>query len=782
MMCPAKGFEVKSRVLAFILFLALATLPAPAQSVMLGWQRSPDPKAAGYNIYYGTTSHIYTSKVSVGNVTNTTISGLIIGNTYYFAATTYDSANQESGFSNEAMYANPTNAQPTLTVLNNVVVNENVSAQSIALNGISSGASNEHQTLTVTASSSNLNLIPNPAVTYTSPNTTGSITFTPVAKAFGTAIISVTVNDGGASNNIITRTFTVTVNHVNQLPTLTNLSNVVVNENAPAKTVTLVGISSGAANENQTLTVTASSSNLNLIPNPTVAYTSPNTTGSITFTPVAKTFGTATLSVTINDGGASNNIITRTFTVTVNHVNQPPTLNSLNSVTISENASTQSVALAGISSGAPNESQTLKITASSSNLNLIPNPSVTYASPNATGTVMFKPLAKAFGTALLSVTVNDGGASNNLITRTFTVTVQTDDKTKPSLSIVSPSAGQRWTDGTIAVKGTADDDTGVKNVFYSLNGDPWISATTSSNWKDWSGVLTMKPGNNTLRAYAVDTSGNLSTTNTVSSEYDLLMPLSVQAFGLGISNPGWGSFRPNYSGQTLLPVNESSTLMAQPSAGFAFANWMDGSGKLLTNSPTLQFIMTSNLTLRANFVDVTKPTLNIVAPISNQQCTNGTFTVIGSAGDNVALGTVYYSLNGSGWTAATTGNNWAKWTANVTLASGENTISAYAVDTSGNFSLTNAVTFEKTASASLAIAQSSTRAMVAPYQAVLAPAYFAGGQFALTISGATNVQCVLQASTNLLDWIPVQTNILPYTYLDTNAGQFSQRYYRTIGK
>ena len=261
MMCPATGFKVKCRALVLVLFSALVTLPAMAQNVMLGWQRSPDSNAVGYNIYYGTTSHIYTSKVSVGNVTNATISGLIIGSTYYFAATTYDSANQESGFSNEAIYANLTNAPPTLNNLNSVTIAENAGAQTVALGGISSGSPNEHQTLTVTASSDNLNLIPNPTVTYTSPNTTGSITFTPVAKAFGTATLSVTVNDGGASNNIITRTFTVTVNHVNQQPTLNALNNVAINENASAQSIALAGISSGASNENQTLTVTATSNN-----------------------------------------------------------------------------------------------------------------------------------------------------------------------------------------------------------------------------------------------------------------------------------------------------------------------------------------------------------------------------------------------------------------------------------------------------------------------------------------------------------------------------------------
>jgi hypothetical protein len=530
------------------------------------------------------------------------------------------------------------------------------------------------------------------------------------------------------------------------------------------------------------LTVTAMSNNGSVVPNPTVTYTSPNTTGSLTFTPVAKAFGTAIISVTVNDGGASNNIVTRTFTVTVNHVNQQPTLTALNGVAINENAPAQTVALSGISSGAPNEHQTLTVTAMSNNGSVVPNPTVTYTSPNTTGSLTFKPVAKAFGTAIISVTVNDGGTSNNIITRTFTVTIQTNDQTKPSLSIVSPSAGQRLKDGSIAVKGIASDDVSVNNVFYSLNGAPWISATTTSNWKNWTGLLNLKTGDNTLRAYAVDTSGNFSPTNTVTCEYDVLVPLSVQAFGLGNPNPGWGSFRPNYSKQTLLPVNESSVLAAQAAQGFAFVNWTDGSGNLLTNSPTLQFIMTSNLVLQANFADVTRPTLNIVFPTSNQQWASGTLTVTGNAGDNAALAAVHYSLNGSGWTAATTANNWNKWTANVTLTHGTNTVRAYAVDTSGNFSITNTVKFEDVASPSLAIAQSNTHAMVRPTQAVLVPAYFAHGQFALTISGATNVQCVLQASTNLLDWIPVQTNISPYTYLETNAGQFSQRYYRTIGR
>jgi formylglycine-generating enzyme required for sulfatase activity len=319
--------------------------------------------------------------------------------------------------------ANPVNQAPTLDLLADLTINENAGSQTVNLSGITSGAPNEGQTLTVTASSSNTGLILTPAVTYTSPNTTGSITFAPFANAYGQATITVTVNDGSASNNLVSRTFTVTVNPVNQPPTLDPLADLIINENAGSQAVDLSGISSGAANEVQTLTVTASSSNRDLIPTPAVNYTSPNGAGSITITPVPNAHGQATITVTVNDGGTSNNIVSRAFTVTIDPVNQPPTLDPLADLAINENAGSQTVNLSGISSGAANEVQTLTVTASSSNTGLIPTPAVNYTSPNTTGSITFIPVANAFGQATITVTVNDGGASNNIVSRTFTVAV-----------------------------------------------------------------------------------------------------------------------------------------------------------------------------------------------------------------------------------------------------------------------------------------------------------------------------------------------------------------------
>src|SRR5262249_15381261 len=244
---------------------------------------------------------------------------------------------------------NPVNYAPTLDPISNLTINENSGAQTVNLTGISPGASNQVQTLTVNATSSNPGLVPNPTVNYTSPNSTGTLSFTPAAFAYGSATIAVTVNNGGLSNNTVVRSFTVTVKQVNYPPTLDPISNLTINENAGLQTVNLTGITSGASNQVQTLTVTATSSNPALITNPTANYTSPNSSGTLSFTPAAFAYGSTTIAVTVNNGGASNNTVLRSFTVTVRQVNYPPTLDPIGNLTINENSGAQTVNLTGIS-------------------------------------------------------------------------------------------------------------------------------------------------------------------------------------------------------------------------------------------------------------------------------------------------------------------------------------------------------------------------------------------------------------------------------------------------
>lgn len=103
----------------------------------------------------------------------------------------------------------------------------------------------------------------------------------------------------------------------NNAPTLNALSSYTMCQDAPTTTVNLSGISDGSASETQTVQVYAYSSNTSLVPDPTISYTNPNSTGSLMFKPNAGQSGTAVISVYANDGGPSNYYVLQQFTVTV---------------------------------------------------------------------------------------------------------------------------------------------------------------------------------------------------------------------------------------------------------------------------------------------------------------------------------------------------------------------------------------------------------------------------------------------------------------------------------
>ncbi len=118
------------------------------------------------------------------------------------------------------------------------------------------------------------------------------------------------------------------------------------------------------------------------------------------------------------------------YVMTTTTVNNPPTLDPMVNVVIDEDDRPQTVQLAGIGSG-EDESQSLAVTATSSNRKLIANPRVTQPSLAATASLTFQPLPDRDGRATITVTVEDGGTDDNLDTpgdnasfnRTFDVTV-----------------------------------------------------------------------------------------------------------------------------------------------------------------------------------------------------------------------------------------------------------------------------------------------------------------------------------------------------------------------
>lgn len=158
-----------------------------------------------------------------GNSNTCNITGLQSNTNYYFAVYEFNGSSCNTNYllGTPATGVSATlNTPPTINAIANpAAICMNSGLQTVNLSGIGTGSVNETQTLTVTAASSNTGLIPNPTVTYTSPNSTGSLSYTPVVGQSGTSVITVTVTDGGLNNSTTTQTFTVTVT---QAPTTAN--------------------------------------------------------------------------------------------------------------------------------------------------------------------------------------------------------------------------------------------------------------------------------------------------------------------------------------------------------------------------------------------------------------------------------------------------------------------------------------------------------------------------------------------------------------------------------
>ena len=198
--------------------------------------------------------------------------------------------------------------------------------------------------------------------------------------------------------------------------------------------------------------------------------------------------------MTVNDGGTSNNVVTRSFTVTVNPVNQAPTISSMTNLITAMDTATPPIPF--VVGDAETAASNLTLSASSSNPLVVSNANIVFGGGGSNRTVTITPSLSQTGYAAITITVSDGSA-------------------------------------------TADS-------VFGLN----VQARPAP------------PGN------------------------------------LQLILTGQGSVTPNLNAQTLT-LGKTYTVTAVPATGQEFAGW---TGSLTSSEPKLSFVLTSNLVLQANFI------------------------------------------------------------------------------------------------------------------------------------------------------------------------------------
>ena len=186
----------------------------------------------------------------------------------------------------------------------------------------------------------------------------------------------------------------------NTPPTIEAIADVVSNEDEAVAEIALVGDDKETIKSKLQYTVVATNADL-VAPDGLVL----RKTGSrryLDITPLENAFGETDITVTVNDGIDE---VSTTFKLTINAVNDPPTISAVEPIEINEDQTVSfTVTLTDIDT-APEE---LKITGNAANAALLPSDNITSTGEGLTRTVTLSPGANMGGKTKVTLSVNDG--------------------------------------------------------------------------------------------------------------------------------------------------------------------------------------------------------------------------------------------------------------------------------------------------------------------------------------------------------------------------------------
>ena len=240
----------------------------------------------------------------------------------------------------------PANSAPTISDVSDLSTDEDTATGAIAFTV--GDAQTAAGLLSVTAVSSNTSLVPNANIAFGGSGANRHVIITPAANQFGTSTITLTVTDAGGLS--ASDTFILTVNSVNDAPTISLISGVGVDANGnlvmdedgnvtvnfTVNDVETTSLPTNAVTGTRTNTTlfssigTSAASRLRLQGGPGAART-------LQVRPVANLSGTSNVTLTVTDGLLT---ASRTFTITVNSIWDAPTVRADNLLAIPGKTST----------------------------------------------------------------------------------------------------------------------------------------------------------------------------------------------------------------------------------------------------------------------------------------------------------------------------------------------------------------------------------------------------------------------------------------------------------
>ena len=161
-----------------------------------------------------------------------------------------------------------------------------------------------------------------------------------------------------------------------------------------------------------------------------------------------------------------------------------------------------------------------------------------------------------------------------------------------TVRITSPPNGLKTTNSALTITGTAasrDTNDPIASVSVTVNGN----AQTVNGTTNWQSDVVLQQGQNTIVAQS--TSAN----NVQSAQASHVVTLLVFAT-ITVNTNGHGKVAPAISGRKQL-VGSVIKLTAIPAPDWIFVNWTSASATVISNTATLNYTVTGDATLNANF-------------------------------------------------------------------------------------------------------------------------------------------------------------------------------------
>lgn len=298
------------------------------------------------------------------------------------------------------------NTPPDLSAIDDQTIDEDASLLLEFVVGDDSGPEN----LVVTATSSNPVLLPETSIVLGGSGANRTALLTPVANAFGTVTITITVSDGELTRS---EQFELLVRSVNDPPTIAPIEDQATDEDVALPPIAL---ELGDIDELAQLAVEVSSDNPTLFPPANLVLGGSGMTRTLTVTPAPNQHGVATIRVVVTDSSGAT--AERSFVVTVAAVNDPPTLSTFEDVAIDEDEAAEIPFAIG---DPETPADALQLALASNNPLLLPPESLVLEGVGEQRILRIAPAANQSGVAIITITLAD--ESGGQVERTFQVTV-----------------------------------------------------------------------------------------------------------------------------------------------------------------------------------------------------------------------------------------------------------------------------------------------------------------------------------------------------------------------